>query len=892
MAGTPREEFAARLGELFDDAEMTLGAAEQWARSLIPPIKLGRSKLSQWVNGTNVPSAAQEFALLIQELEKRAEQKSSRRRQGVPHWELLRSQAATSPRDGAEQAKASSRGRTGASSSRKSKQGLPCQVGDRPRRATAFQHRPEAALLSPGLAATEAGPVPSVVLTGMAGVGKTQLAAEYVRSVEQDLDVLVWVTATSRASIVAAYAEAAVTLCGADPSDPERAARMFLKRLNAPGQQVLRWLVVLDTLADPAHLNHRVFPSLLPDASTHGHVLITTWRREAPSFPAEYIQVEVPAFGPETAQDYLHRYLSQFNRHESPEELSALAADLEYLPLALAQAAAYVVTAGISCDDYRRRLAQKKLAVVLPDPSAMPDGQSVTVDATWALCLEYANRLRPAGLAEPMLNLAAMLAPEGIPQAVLQSGPARTFLTASAHSMETADEPAVLDVDDCADALRALHRLSLLDYDPTDSVTAVRVHQLVQRSTRESLAPERLQACARAAAKAVCEVWHERVDSPPLAEAMRSNALALIKCAKDALWMDYEAREVLSLPGASFYADGYLTAAAAYFKDLVAEAEPRLGHEHKQLRRFRLACGRAQRESGDTQGAEATLTILRDQLTALLQSSPGSVDLDEYADASQELARAQGFSGSPETARDTLLALQQMLEGEGFPPQRTLGIRHDYALWLLESNQTSAARKVYEQVLEDKLSLLGSEDPETHMTQFELARTKLLMGEVAGAAADLAELLPKQQRLLGASHPETLKTMEEAVRARAVAEQDPRIAADGLAEALAIRLRTQEPTDPWVLHTRMDRIMWRHWANTCAESPDREGTDQAIEELRRLLADMDKALSPGDPIIRRTRHYLRELRRFKRHADKLGPAEAARRMGARFTITTVHRGLS
>ena len=767
MAHTPREELAARLQELFRDAEMSLGDGERWAENLVPPIKLGRSKLSQWRKGTHVPSAGQAFTLLIQELERRAERKLGRTRQGVPHWEKLRRQAETCPRDRTEQAKAASTERSGASSSRKSKQGLLCQVGDRPRRATAFQHRPEAALLSPGLAAAEAGPTSSVVLTGMAGVGKTQLAAEYVRSVEQDLDVLVWVTATSRASIVAAYAEAAVKLCGADPSDPERAAQVFLKRLKAPGQQILRWLVVLDNLTDPAHLNHRVFPALLPDASTHGHVLITTWRREATSFPEEYVQVEVPLFGPETAQDYLHCYLSRFSRYESPEELSALAADLEYLPLALAQAAAYVVTAGISCDNYRRRLAKKKLAVVLPEPSAMPDGQSVTVDATWALSLEYANRLRPAGLAEPMLNLAAMLAPDAIPQAVLQSGPARTFLTtAPANSMETSDAVAVLDVDDCADALRALHRLSLLDYDATEPVTTVRVHQLVQRSTRESLAPERLQACARAAANAVCEVWHERVKSPPLEEAMRSNALALISCAKDALWTNDEAHEVLALPGVSFYADGYFTAAAAYFKDLVAEAEPRLGHQHKQLRHYRLARGRAQRESGDTQGAKATLTSLRDQLTALLQSTPGSVDLDEYAGVSQELARAQGFSGSPETARDTLLALQQMLEREHLLPERTLGIRHDYALWLLESGQTSTARKVYEQVLEDKLRILGSDDPETHMTQFELARLKMLTGEVTEAAADLAELLPIRHRVLGASHPETLKTMEEAVRAR------------------------------------------------------------------------------------------------------------------------------
>ncbi|MER5612165.1 hypothetical protein [Streptomyces sp. NPDC002215] len=45
--------------------------------------------------------------------------------------------------------------------------------------------------------------------------------------------------------------------------------------------------------------------------------------------------------------------------------------------------------------------------------------------ATWSLSIERADQLRPAGLARPMLQLAAMLDPNGVPRTVLTGEPAR-----------------------------------------------------------------------------------------------------------------------------------------------------------------------------------------------------------------------------------------------------------------------------------------------------------------------------------------------------------------------------------------------------------------------------------------------------------------------------------
>ncbi|MFD5543147.1 hypothetical protein ACFWIJ_36360 [Streptomyces sp. NPDC127079] len=110
------------------------------------------------------------------------------------------------------------------------------------------------------------------------GRGQECFAAAHARTAGSTgaLDVLVWVTASTRSAIGAGYALAGAELLAAHASDAERAAGELLAWLEPkPGRRRCRWLVVLDDIGDPGDVK-----GLWPPASPSGFTLATTRRRD------------------------------------------------------------------------------------------------------------------------------------------------------------------------------------------------------------------------------------------------------------------------------------------------------------------------------------------------------------------------------------------------------------------------------------------------------------------------------------------------------------------------------------------------------------------------------------------------------------------------------------
>ncbi|GHB32062.1 hypothetical protein GCM10010377_22910 [Streptomyces viridiviolaceus] len=749
-----------------------------------------------------------------------------------------------------------------------------------PPRALSFQHRAEVDQL--GSAVGSGGTaVLGQVLTGTGGVGKTQLAADYARTAwdSGEVDVLVWISASSRSAILAGYAQAGVEILAADPSDPEQAARAFLAWLEPKaGQKPCRWLVVLDDVADPADMR-----GWWPPASPRGRVLVTTRRREAALTGAGRRLVTVGLFTPQDAAAYFTAVLTAHDRHEPADQIDSLAADLGHLPLALAQAAAYIIDTHVTCARYRRLLADRlsKLADLLPDPSALPDDQAVTVAATWSLSIEHADRLRPAGLARPMLQLAAMLDPNGIPADVLTSRPALTHLTR--HRTPDTQQPISATTEDAAGALHALHRLSLVTYAPG---RPVQVHGLVQRSVREQLPPELLARAVRAAADALLQAWPQTERDFATGQRFRANTETLRSHDEHLLWSDHDVHEVLLRLGQSLGRAGFYQASMDHYRQLAATSAQKYGVGYPRTLTCRSNSLRFLRFTARPAEAVAAYTELAADCARLVgPDDPATLD------ARGELAGARAEGGDLAGAlvdyqgllvdhrrvrgphhRNTLsvrsriaslhgdmgdapraAALYEELLGDcrtylGLLDDMTLDVRIQLARLQGQAGDPVGARDRFGELLDEHLAAFGRDDYRTLVARHELAEWRAAAGDPAGAAAELADMIDDAVRVLGAHHIDVSRARYSLGLLRAEAG-DTTAAPAGMDESARALEQIFGPDHPLVVGNRAVLLGWQH---ALVESDP----VAAAEVLKEKGAALRALLGPDHPQVLESRRIL------------------------------------
>src|SRR6516225_7765070 len=388
------------------------------------------------------------------------------------------------------------------------------------------------------------------------------------------VEVLIWVNASSRESVITGFAQAANTVDASQPDEgAETAAARFVSWLANTRRP---WALVLDDLAELSDLEE-----LWPTGSS-GRVLITT-RLPASAFQDAIIMedrdlrvVPVPGLNRREALDYVTSRLTEYP--DQRIEALDLGEDLDGLPLALAQATAAMSTRRQGCREYRALLAER-----MRHMAAVP-GASAAVLATWSIAAECAHELQPAGLAWPTLVLAAMLDYHGVPGAVLTSPAACGYIAGRPSTANAADQNMVRA------AINNLAQAGLVTIDPVSPVRTVQMHASVQAAVRSYLPQADLEQVALAAADALLETWPEGEGGPQLDQALRDCAAALRASDGGMLWKT-EAHPLLFRVGLSLENSRLSAAAISYWQSMLSTSTRLLGaaHANSVVARDRLA---------------------------------------------------------------------------------------------------------------------------------------------------------------------------------------------------------------------------------------------------------------------------------------------------------------
>lgn len=345
-----------------------------------------------------------------------------------------------------------------------------------------------------------------------------------------------------RDAIVAGYAQAARAVGQAAPDDDPAAAAQALVTWLATTDR--RWVIVLDDVQDPGNV-HGLWP---PDS---GRTIVTTRRRDAALRRTDRRIIEVDPY--------------TVDESDLLDGAADLATEMGGLPLALAQAAAFVQDVEITCAEYVRQFRTGRDVA----PDALPDGHQHTVDRTWALSTDRANELAPAGVARPLLELLSFLNPNGIPTAVATTAVTLAYLGVRA------DRP--VSAEDSLRAVQVLRRLSLADTDQAHPHSGIRVHALVQHATRAAIEDE--YVIANFAAHALVDSWPDIECDTVLGQGLRANAAELMRHALPYLWSG-GGHVVLHRHGRSLGEAGLAGSAKDHLEQMCAAATQALGADH------------------------------------------------------------------------------------------------------------------------------------------------------------------------------------------------------------------------------------------------------------------------------------------------------------------------
>ncbi|KAI4712052.1 hypothetical protein J4E89_003498 [Alternaria sp. Ai002NY15] len=277
------------------------------------------------------------------------------------------------------------------------------------------------------------GPGSRHALVGAGGIGKSQIAIEYGYRVQRDFPNtwVFWIDAENITKMEESYREIAriLRINGASDKDADVFGLVYDWLRNEANAT---WLMIIDN-ADDKDVFNRLPPKYKgPDQSkeirefipqsSNGSVLVTSRSRDA-AFQITCNYKNIKHVEPMSEAEAIALLQTHLEDSHEDEDKRLLVETVDYIPLAITHAAAYISRRSLPIRDYLQELSTKDEE----DSNALEEdipqlrrkaGRSNSIVKTWKITFEYVRKTMPS--ASRLLSLMCLFDRQDIPEALLQ----------------------------------------------------------------------------------------------------------------------------------------------------------------------------------------------------------------------------------------------------------------------------------------------------------------------------------------------------------------------------------------------------------------------------------------------------------------------------------------
>ena len=574
-------------------------------------------------------------------------------------------------------------------------------------------------------------------LSGLGGIGKTQIALEYAYRHQPDYEHVFWVRAEQKEELISGYVALAKSLQLPDCQQEDQLVVVeLLKQWLTTHDD---WLLVLDNADDLRQLR-----PFLPTAS--GHILLTT-RAHALGDIAQPLEVNQMAVD-EGALFLLRRarvIADQADFSVALETDQALArsltAEMDGLPLALDQAGAYIEEQSLSLEEYLELFQSEKAELLQERGQLDPDHPSVTVTFT----LAFEKVALANALSAELVRACAFVSPDAIPEEIFSDGAEGLGEPLS----RLADSKLAL-----TKAIAAAVRFSLISRNPqTKTLT---IHRLIQEVLRAEMDRESQKGWAERVMQAVTAVFpNAEYENWAQCDRLFPHVQVATQLISEYGLESESAVLLLGRAGYYYESQGRYSEAEPLFVEVLGLCKRLLGDEHPEVASSLNNLAFLYESQGRYSEAEPLFVEALGLCKRLLGDEHPNVarSLNNLA----ALYHSQGRYSEAEPLYVEVLGLYKRLLGDEHP--EVVGSLNNLAVLYYSQGRYSEAEPLFVEVLGLSKRLLGDEHPNVVRSLNNLAMLYSSQGRYSEAEPLHVEVLGLYKRLLGDEHPSVASSL-------------------------------------------------------------------------------------------------------------------------------------